>query len=187
MSERNFPPSFWNSHYQHASGSSAVTSHQDIQFPTDPYMSSAAASLHGVTALHQDPWHPYSLASQSHSYHRPMHDLPYSSMAVANKFSPHYSSLLMQQSSMRAGRCDLSKPAETWTPRYHHSHTETLSSDLLSHHNAHLESSHTGMSGKHRSQTPHIHSLVDVHNDRLMKFEKKIIRKYVLFVSRKVG
>ncbi|XP_064628549.1 transcription cofactor vestigial-like protein 2 isoform X2 [Lineus longissimus] len=155
MAERNFPPSFWNSHYQHATAASAAPSHQDLQFPTDPYMSTAAASLHGVTALHQDPWHPYSLTSQAHSYHRPMHDLPYSSMAASNKFSPHYSSLLMQPSSMRTGRCDLSKPAETWTPRYHHhSHTETLSSDLLSHHNAHLESSHTGLETVSASALP---------------------------------
>nr|XP_015211165.1 PREDICTED: transcription cofactor vestigial-like protein 2 isoform X3 [Lepisosteus oculatus] len=103
MSQRSFPPSFWNSTYQPAvtaSLSSALGApHAEIPFPADPY---SAASLH--SHLHQgpaEPWHhahhhhhPYSLSgaisTQSSAYPRPaMHDV------YGTPFDPRYSSLLV--------------------------------------------------------------------------------------------
>ncbi|GAB1600496.1 transcription cofactor vestigial-like protein 2 isoform X1 [Argonauta hians] len=123
MSQRNFPPSFWNPSYQQHSNSyndSATTylESNPLSFnPTSPYFSSA--TLHGISSLHQaataaavaaaDPWH-YSLSPHAHaqSTYRPTpttahvhYDLPYSSMAAAaasGRFvSSHgqYGSLLM--------------------------------------------------------------------------------------------
>ncbi|XP_071115012.1 transcription cofactor vestigial-like protein 2 [Haliotis cracherodii] len=118
MSQRNFPPSFWNSAYQ----PSPSLSHHDFQFSANPYFST---SLHGISGLHQDPWH-YSLSSQTHSYpHRTMHyDLSYPSMAGSSRFSPNYGSLLMNP-SMRtsqfgsmSGQCDISKASDPSRPRY---------------------------------------------------------------------
>ncbi|XP_041354418.1 transcription cofactor vestigial-like protein 2 [Gigantopelta aegis] len=123
MSQRNFPPSFWNSNYQPTTG--LMASHHDFQFSSAPYFPS---SLHGISSLHQDPWH-YPLSSQTHgvSYpHRSMHyDLSYPSMASTSRFSPgNYGTLLMQP-SMRssqfgsmAGQCDLTKPSDASRPRY---------------------------------------------------------------------
>ncbi|KAG7234678.1 hypothetical protein INR49_004127 [Caranx melampygus] len=52
MSQRSFPPSFWNSSYQptvsSALGSALSASHTELSFPGDPYSS---ASLH--SHLHQ--------------------------------------------------------------------------------------------------------------------------------------
>ncbi|XP_066563771.1 transcription cofactor vestigial-like protein 2a isoform X2 [Amia ocellicauda] len=107
MSQRSFPPSFWNSTYQPsvtASLSSSLSSalggpHTEIPFPTDPY---STASIH--SHLHQgppEPWHhthhhhhPYSLSgaisTQSSAYPRPtMHDV------YGTHFDPRYSSLLV--------------------------------------------------------------------------------------------
>ncbi|XP_039603559.1 transcription cofactor vestigial-like protein 2a isoform X1 [Polypterus senegalus] len=123
MSQRSFPPSFWNSTYQpsvtatlSSSLSSALgASHTEIPFPTDPYSS---ASLH--SHLHQgppEPWHhphhhhhPYSLggaiSTQSSAYPRPsMHDV------YSTHFDPRYSSLLVP--SMRPHRLT---PATVPTP-----------------------------------------------------------------------
>ncbi|CAH1799936.1 unnamed protein product [Owenia fusiformis] len=127
MSERNFPPSFWNSSYQ---PTPVPPPHDPIQFPTDSYMSS---SLHGMTSsLHGDPWH-YPLGSSSHTYSRSMHDLAsYSSMG-SRSFNPHYGSLLMQPSlrTPRLGQCDLSKVSDAWGSRY--GHTESSITDHLAH------------------------------------------------------
>lgn len=105
MSQRSFPPSFWNSSYQpsvsSALGSALSASHTELSFPGDPYSS---ASLH--SHLHQpgpDAWHsshhhhhhhPYSLggaiASQGSAYSRPgVHDM------YGTAFDPRYGSLLM--------------------------------------------------------------------------------------------
>lgn len=102
MSQRSFPPSFWNSAYQPsvtASLSSTLgSSHTDLPFPADPY---STASLH--SHLHQatpEPWHPshhhhpYSLSgaigTQGSAYPRPsMHDM------YGTHFDPRYSSLLV--------------------------------------------------------------------------------------------
>uniref|UniRef100_A0A672YCE9 Vestigial-like family member 2a n=1 Tax=Sphaeramia orbicularis TaxID=375764 RepID=A0A672YCE9_9TELE len=74
MSQRSFPPSFWNSSYQPSVsstlGSALSASHTELSFPADPYSS---ASLHGH--LHQpgpDAWHP------SHHNHHHHHHHPYS-------------------------------------------------------------------------------------------------------------
>ncbi|XP_070568786.1 transcription cofactor vestigial-like protein 2 isoform X2 [Ptychodera flava] len=122
MSQRNFPPSFWNSSYNHHStsypqSSLSGTHHDTIAF-RDPYTSAYSTSY---SSIHQsDPWH-YSLSTQgSYTAHRSMHDLGYN-MASSSPFNPRYSSLLIQP-SVRSGRlggqCDLSKPGESWTSRY---------------------------------------------------------------------
>ncbi|XP_067239287.1 transcription cofactor vestigial-like protein 2a isoform X1 [Chanodichthys erythropterus] len=136
MSQRSFPPSFWNSAYQpsvSASLSSALgSSHTDLPFSADPY---STASLH--SHLHQatpEPWHPshhhhpYSLSgaigTQGSAYPRPsMHDM------YGTHFDPRYSSLLVP--SVRPHRlppstvpapgaspCDISKSepgSSAWT------------------------------------------------------------------------
>ncbi|KAG7460973.1 hypothetical protein MATL_G00204730 [Megalops atlanticus] len=142
MSQRSFPPSFWNSAYQPsvtASLGSSLSSalgapHTELPFPADPY---STASLHGH--LHQAPpeaWHPahhhhhhpYSLGgaigTQGSAYPRPgMHEV------YGTHFDPRYSSLLVP--SVRPHRltpaavpapgtsqCDISKsePASSaWT------------------------------------------------------------------------
>ncbi|XP_055088171.1 transcription cofactor vestigial-like protein 2a isoform X2 [Periophthalmus magnuspinnatus] len=106
MSQRSFPPSFWNSSYQpsvsSALGSALSASHTELSFPGDHYSS---ASLH--SHLHQpspEAWHsshhhhhhhhPYSLggaiASQSSAYSRPgVHEM------YGTAFDPRYGSLLM--------------------------------------------------------------------------------------------
>ncbi|CAL1586590.1 unnamed protein product [Knipowitschia caucasica] len=105
MSQRSFPPSFWNSSYQpsvsSALGSALSASHTELSFPGDPYSS---ASLH--PHLHQpgpDSWHsshhhhhhhPYSLggaiASQGSAYSRPgVHEM------YGASFDPRYGPLLM--------------------------------------------------------------------------------------------
>lgn len=134
MSQRSFPPSFWNSAYQPSVTASLSTalgaSHSDLPFPGDPYSS---ASLH--SHLHQaapESWHPthhhhhhpYPLGAQSSAYPRPsVHDM------YGTHFDPRYSSLLVP--SVRPHRlppstvpapgpspCDISKsdPASSaWT------------------------------------------------------------------------
>ncbi|MED6236346.1 hypothetical protein ATANTOWER_007808 [Ataeniobius toweri] len=106
MSQRSFPPSFWNSSYQPSVsstlGSALSTPHTEISFPGDPYSST---SLH--SHLHQpspDTWHPshhhhhhhhpYSLggaiSTQSSAYPRPgVHEM------YGATFDPRYSSLLV--------------------------------------------------------------------------------------------
>ncbi|XP_078502995.1 transcription cofactor vestigial-like protein 2 isoform X1 [Lissotriton helveticus] len=139
MSQRSFPPSFWNSTYQPSGPSSSLGSplpgpHPDLPFGSDPYSAAAAASLH--SHLHQgppEPWHhpahhhhhhhhhqPYSLGSQSSAYTRPssMHEV------YGSHFDPRYSSLLVP-TSVRPHRippppgtsqCDLGKgEPSAWT------------------------------------------------------------------------
>uniref|UniRef100_A0A665V549 Vestigial-like family member 2a n=1 Tax=Echeneis naucrates TaxID=173247 RepID=A0A665V549_ECHNA len=106
MSQRSFPPSFWNSSYQPSVsstlGSALSASHTELSFPGDPYSS---ASLH--SHLHQaspDAWHPshhhhhhhhpYSLGgaigTQSSAYSRPgVHEM------YGTAFDPRYGSLLV--------------------------------------------------------------------------------------------
>ncbi|XP_068135574.1 transcription cofactor vestigial-like protein 2 isoform X4 [Hyperolius riggenbachi] len=138
MSQRSFPPSFWNSSYQpntiatSSSLSSSLASplsgpHSEIPFGADPY---SPASIH--SHLHQgppEPWHhahhhhhhhhPYSIGgainSQGSSYPRPgMHEV------YSTHFDPRYSSLLVPASvrphritpagtAPAAAQCDLGK------------------------------------------------------------------------------
>ncbi|MCI4389679.1 hypothetical protein PGIGA_G00101250 [Pangasianodon gigas] len=138
MSQRSFPPSFWNSAYQPsvtASLSSALgASHTDLPFPADPYSSASLHShLHQATPeswhpTHHHHHHPYplggSISTQSSAYPRPsVHDV------YGTHFDPRYSSLLVP--SVRPHRlppatvpapgpspCDISKsdPASSaWT------------------------------------------------------------------------
>ncbi|XP_046877668.1 transcription cofactor vestigial-like protein 2a isoform X1 [Hypomesus transpacificus] len=134
MSQRSFPPSFWNSAYQPSLSSPLGPPHSELPFHGDPYSS---ASLH--SHLHQpspDSWHPshhhhhhhpYSLggtiATQSSTYPRSsMHEV------YGTPFDPRYSSLLVP--SVRPHRlppapgpvasaspCDLGKSeaGATWT------------------------------------------------------------------------
>ncbi|CAH2252048.1 transcription cofactor vestigial 2 isoform X1 [Pelobates cultripes] len=137
MSQRSFPPSFWNSSYQPSSvtassslGSSLASplsgSHTEIPFGADPY---SPATLH--SHLHQgppEPWHhahhhhhhhhPYSIGgainSQGSSYQRAsMHEV------YSTHFDPRYSSLIVPASvrphrispagTAPAAQCDLGK------------------------------------------------------------------------------
>ncbi|XP_077343184.1 transcription cofactor vestigial-like protein 2 isoform X1 [Lithobates pipiens] len=138
MSQRSFPPSFWNSSYQSNAvaapsslgsslGSPLTGPHSEIPFGADPY---SPASLH--SHLHQgppEPWHhahhhhhhhhPYSIGgainSQGSSYPRPgMHEV------YSTHFDPRYSSLLVPASvrphritpagsAPPATQCDLGK------------------------------------------------------------------------------
>lgn len=107
MSQRSFPPSFWNSSHQppvsSALGGALTAPHAELPFPGDPYSS---ASLH--SHLHQpspDSWHPshhhhhhhhhpYSLGGsiggQGSAYPRPgVHEM------YGTAFDPRYSSLLV--------------------------------------------------------------------------------------------
>ncbi|XP_062857553.1 transcription cofactor vestigial-like protein 2a isoform X2 [Trichomycterus rosablanca] len=103
MSQRSFPPSFWNSAYQSSvavSLSGALgASHTDLPFPADPYSS---ASLHGH--LHQaapESWHAThhhhhayplggAIGAQGSAYSRAsMHDV------YGTHFDPRYGSLLV--------------------------------------------------------------------------------------------
>ena len=180
MSQRNFPPSFWNSNYQPPSISSAASSltqqHYDFPgFSTDPYshMTSSMTSLHAMTSL-QDPWrYPTALASsQAHSAYAPhVHDFAssYSATARFNPAAAHYSSLLpaatrlggmSSMSSMPTmGQCEafskhtgVDHPA--WGSRYHHHSTAT---DLSHHTAASLNAAATGLGGKYVFQTPIVH------------------------------
>lgn len=104
MSQRSFPPSFWNSSYQPSVsstlGSALSAPHTDLPFTGDSYSS---VSLH--SHLHQsnpDAWHPshhhhhpYSLGSaigtQGTAYPRPgVHEM------YGTAFDPRYGSLLVQ-------------------------------------------------------------------------------------------
>ncbi|XP_030051385.1 transcription cofactor vestigial-like protein 2 isoform X1 [Microcaecilia unicolor] len=111
MSQRSFPPSFWNSTYQPSTvtaslGSSLSSSlgapHAELPFAADPY---SAASLHSHLTQPPEPWHhthhhhhhPYSLggaiSTQSSAYPRPgMHEV------YGAHFDPRYSSLLVPTS-----------------------------------------------------------------------------------------
>ncbi|XP_068198793.1 transcription cofactor vestigial-like protein 2a isoform X3 [Antennarius striatus] len=107
MSQRSFPPSFWNSSYQpsvsSALGSALSAPHTELPYPGDPYTS---VSLH--SHLHQsssDAWHPshhhhhhhhhpYSLGgtlgTQGTAYPRPgVHEM------YSSAFDPRYGSLLV--------------------------------------------------------------------------------------------
>ncbi|XP_056873571.1 transcription cofactor vestigial-like protein 2a isoform X1 [Takifugu flavidus] len=85
MSQRSFPPSFWNSSYQpsvsSALGSALSAPHTDLPFAGDPYSS---VSLHNH--LHQsspETWHP----SHHHHHH---HHHPYSlGGAIGTQGSPY--------------------------------------------------------------------------------------------------
>ncbi|NWW85476.1 VGLL2 protein, partial [Rhynochetos jubatus] len=126
MSQRSFPPSFWNSTYQPSSVPATLSSplaaaaHSELPFAatTDPY---APASLHGH--LHQggpEPWHhahhhhhhhhhhPY-IGTQSTAYPRPaaMHEV------YGPHFDPRYGSLLVPTASVRPHRLT---PASVSTP-----------------------------------------------------------------------
>ena len=101
MSQRSFPPSFWNSSYQ-PSVSAALGA--ELPFAGDPYSSvSLHSHLHqsGAEAWHPSPHHhhhhhhhPYSLggaiATQGSAYPRPaVHDM------YGTPFDPRYGSLLV--------------------------------------------------------------------------------------------
>ncbi|XP_023652866.1 transcription cofactor vestigial-like protein 2a isoform X1 [Paramormyrops kingsleyae] len=104
MSQRSFPPSFWNSAYQpsvtSSLGGTLGAGHVEVPFPTDPY---STASLHSHLhqappeawhPTHHHPHHPYSLSgpigTQGSAYPRPgVHDV------YGTHFDPRYSSLLV--------------------------------------------------------------------------------------------
>ncbi|NXH14752.1 VGLL2 protein, partial [Bucco capensis] len=126
MSQRSFPPSFWNSTYQPSSvpatlsSSLAAAAHSELPFAAtaDPYV---PVSLHGH--LHQggpEPWHhahhhhhhhhhPPYIGTQSTAYPRPttMHEV------YGPHFDPRYGSLLVTTASVRPHRLT---PASVPTP-----------------------------------------------------------------------
>ncbi len=145
MSQRNFPPSFWDSHYQPPPSSLAGTSYQDLPgFTTDPYCH-MASSFHSMSSLSQDPWRYPFTSSQAHSYStHGMHDLAYSAVPGTSRFNPaaHYGALL--PGSRFGGQCDAFNKhvaTDTWNSRY----PDPLASSLTSHHESAL---HSGLSGK---------------------------------------
>ncbi|XP_054163752.1 probable serine/threonine-protein kinase DDB_G0282963 [Oppia nitens] len=133
MSQRSFPPSFWNVNHQpvlsanhhssHTTSSSSVSS--ALCLPTPSTSSSApmhelyadayhhSGALHAASIHHQnDPWH-YTLSAtaanpySAHHHHRAaasIHDLSSYSSAASNRFNAQYSSLLLQPASMRSTR-----------------------------------------------------------------------------------
>ena len=173
MSQRNFPPSFWNSSYQPpVSSSTSLLHHQDLPGFPDPY-SHMTSSLHSMTSLQaaaQDPWRYSALGSahsalgsahsalgsaQPHTYspHAMPHDFTYSSMSAASSSrfntaaAAHYSSLLPgSRLSSHMPQCDaLSKHTDTWGSRYH---GDPLgAANLASHHPSHLTA--TGLASKY--------------------------------------
>ena len=105
MSQRKFPPSFWNSNYY-----SPGPFYSEFQFPSGHYPSSTIPGFSGL----QDPWFS-RLSSQSHTFHhRPMHyDFPYTAMG-AGRYNSNISSLLLQ--SARTGHfssADYGKSTDT--------------------------------------------------------------------------
>ncbi|KAK2151670.1 hypothetical protein LSH36_355g01006 [Paralvinella palmiformis] len=153
MSQRNFPPSFWNSTYQPPppSGALSASSHQDLPgFTADPYGHMTASSLHSMhSSLHNDPWR-YPLTTQAYSHHAVPDFAGYSSAAAmaasSGRFNPHYGSLLPGgRFGTMPSQCDpLSKHTETWTARY--THTE-LGSNLPAHHDSMAASLHGVLGG----------------------------------------
>lgn len=105
MSQRSFPPSFWNSSYQPSVsstlGSALSAPHTDLPFPGDPYSSlhshlhqSSPDAWHPSHHHHHHHHHPYSLGgaigSQGSAYPRPgVHEM------YGTAFDPRYSSLLV--------------------------------------------------------------------------------------------
>ncbi|XP_032999558.1 transcription cofactor vestigial-like protein 2 isoform X1 [Lacerta agilis] len=124
MSQRSFPPSFWNSTYQPSSVPASLgsplsaTAHSELPFATaDPY---SPGSLH--SHLHQgppEPWHPAHhhhhhhhhpyIGTQSSAYPRPttVHEV------YGPHFDPRYGSLLVPAASVRPHRLT---PASVPTP-----------------------------------------------------------------------
>lgn len=99
MSQRNFPPSFWNSqHYQGAAshhGAGASTSSE--LYPEHPYP-------------HPDAWyHQYSAASAAHHAHaaRAVHDYHHhhhgATAAAASAMAAQYGGLLLPGSRLHVG------------------------------------------------------------------------------------
>uniref|UniRef100_T1JLP9 Uncharacterized protein n=1 Tax=Strigamia maritima TaxID=126957 RepID=T1JLP9_STRMM len=148
MSQRNFPPSFWNSNYQSSSSIPGTLTHAELAYSCDPYhaASAGAAAFHGLHAHQADPWH-YSLSTQSPYSHRQMHDLAaYSAtMPATSRFNTQYSSLILQPPGRPSrlppvpGQCPPLGKADAWAaataPRYH----EPLGPADL----AHLDSNYT--------------------------------------------
>jgi len=134
MTQRSFPPSFWNINHQppvlshhHHSAHTSTSGGTGLCLPT-PSTSTAGvhelyADAYHTGALHplqhpqNDPWH-YTLSaaanpySAHHHHHRgatgpSIHDLSSYSSAVgtgSHRFNPQYSSLLLQPASMRSTR-----------------------------------------------------------------------------------
>jgi len=143
MSQRNFPPSFWNSAYQAPATSTSLGGQQDGVF-TDPY-SHMTPSLHSMSGF-QDPWR-YPLSSQGPSYSH--HHMP----DYSSRFTPAaaaYSSLL-PASRLDTSRLDLKHSTGTaWNTRYDQDPLSTgLTSQLTSHHDATTSRLHAGLAGKY--------------------------------------
>ena len=159
MSQRNFPPSFWNCHYQPPAP--AVPS-ASLGSSFDPYPSyPMASSLHGHMpglSHHQDPWtraaYPFSASSQAHGYssHHHLHDFTssYGSMASSSRFNPQFSSFMPSKLGSLGSQYDLKPPSaassavgassgggsagDTWASRYDPFSASATSHITPSHH-----------------------------------------------------
>ncbi|XP_057678005.1 transcription cofactor vestigial-like protein 2a [Corythoichthys intestinalis] len=86
MSQRNFPPSFWNGSYASGVPSSLAGA---LSAPHSELAPFAAGEPYGPPSLHGHPdaWHPYSLGAQGSAYAR--HEV------YGAAFDPRYGSLLV--------------------------------------------------------------------------------------------
>ncbi|CAL4137391.1 unnamed protein product, partial [Meganyctiphanes norvegica] len=106
MSQRNLPPSFWNSHYHPGVASypgtaSALTGHEGL-YPD-------YSSLHGM--YQGDPWSAYSLtAAGQYQHHRSMAEYMNPS---SSRYGHQYSSLLMGRAP-RLPQCVVGK-TDPWS------------------------------------------------------------------------
>ena len=141
MSQRNFPPSFWNSDYV----APLPPPPPLANFAADPY-AHMTSPLHSMTSLTQDPWrYPFSSAQHPHHHHGgyahpTLHDFSSyaGSMAagVSNRFNTQFSSFMPSAAAAAAahhhhhagkltslGQYDFAKHASdhpAWTQsRYH--------------------------------------------------------------------
>lgn len=174
MSQRNFPPSFWNCHYQPPAP--AVPS-ASLASSFDPYHNyPMASSLHGHMpglSHHQDPWtraaaasYPFSASaasSQTHGYtsHHHLHDFTSSygsAMASSSRFNPQFSSFMPSKLGGLGSQYDLKPPSaassavgasgggsgDAWASRYDPFSASATSHITPSHHQDAYSLAYTG-------------------------------------------
>ncbi|XP_009955414.1 PREDICTED: transcription cofactor vestigial-like protein 2, partial [Leptosomus discolor] len=109
MSQRSFPPSFWNSTYQPSSVPATLSSPLAAASPSElPFHQGGPEPWHHAHHHHHHHHHPY-IGTQSTAYPRPaaMHEV------YGPHFDPRYGSLLVPPASVRPHRLT---PASVPTP-----------------------------------------------------------------------
>jgi hypothetical protein len=124
MSQRNFPPSFWNSNYQPPAPPSG-NAFSGLCAPHDPYshMTSSLHHHHNMGSFAQDPWrYSFSTAHQTHGAygHASLHDLSTYGSAT-NRFNSQLSSFMPSAAAAAAGK--LSSLTGQYDLHHHH-HTK---------------------------------------------------------------